>query len=151
ERGEPILFLHGFPDSAKMWESLIAQLGDQFRCLVPDLPGLGRSVAPDDFVCSLEHMASFIDDLIKAVELPTPLNLVAMDFGATYGLAWAVTYPQKVQRIMIVGGSNFSTRYRWHRDARLLRTPLIGNMALAIMSRSIFVNSLVAKSPALGA
>lgn len=140
--GEPILFLHGFPDSAQMWEGVIERLEGQYRCLAPDLPGLGRSVAPKDFVCSLEHMASFIDDLVTAINPPLPLNLVVADFGATYGLAWAVAHPQKVRRIMIAGGSNFNSQYRWHRDARMLRTPVLGDLAAALMTRSVFVRSM---------
>jgi pimeloyl-ACP methyl ester carboxylesterase len=148
--GSPILFLHGFPDSAKMWDGVIERLEGQYRCLAPDLPGLGRSIAPKDFECSLEHMASFVDKLVEAINPELPLSLVAADFGATYGLAWAVAHPQKVRRILIAGGSNFSSHYRWHRDARMLRTPLLGDLAAAMMTRSMFVKSMVASTPTLG-
>lgn len=148
--GSPILFLHGFPDSARMWDGVLEHLNGEYRCLAPDLPGLGRSIAPKDFVCSLEHMASFIDDLVETINPPLPLNLVVTDFGATYGLAWAVTHSQKVGRILIAGGSNFSSRYRWHRDARLLRTPVLGDLSVAMMTRSMFVKSMTAGTPALG-
>jgi pimeloyl-ACP methyl ester carboxylesterase len=112
--GSPILFLHGAPDSAEMWRGVIEQLKDQHQCFAPDLPGFGRSAAPANFNCSLENMARFLDTFIEEAAIPTPLNLVVADFGATYGLSWAVTYPQKVGRLAIVGGSNFSSRYRWH-------------------------------------
>src|SRR5579883_2843476 len=55
-RGEPVLFLHGVPDSSQMWDGVIQHLEGQYRCIAPDLPGLGRSVAPSNFSCSLEHM-----------------------------------------------------------------------------------------------
>jgi pimeloyl-ACP methyl ester carboxylesterase len=110
--GSPLLFLHDAPNSAEMWRCVIEHLKDQHRCFAPDLPGFGRSAAPADFNCSLENMACFLDELIKGAAIPTPLNLVVADFGATYGLSWAVTYPQKVRRLAMVGGSNFSSRYR---------------------------------------
>ena len=47
--GSPILFLHGAPDSAEMWRSVIEHLKAQHRCFAPDLPGFGRSLAPADF------------------------------------------------------------------------------------------------------
>src|SRR5713101_19191 len=56
------------------------------------------------------------------------------DFGATYGLSWAVTHPHKVQRLTIVGGSNFSSRYRWHGTARLFRMPLLGELSMATLT-----------------
>ncbi len=132
--GSPLLFLHGAPDSAEMWSGVIEHLKDQHRCFAPDLPGFGRSPAPADFNCSLENMAYFLDQLIEEAAIPTPLNLVVADFGATYGLSWAVTYPHKIGRLAIVGGSNFSSRYRWHGAARLLRIPLLGEVAMATVT-----------------
>jgi pimeloyl-ACP methyl ester carboxylesterase len=134
--GSPILFLHGAPDSAEMWSGVIGPLKDHYHCFTPDLPGFGRSSAPADFTCSLENMARFLDQLIEEAAIPTPLNLVVADFGATYGLSWATTYPHKVRSIAIVGGSNFSSRYQWHGFARLLRTPLLGELAMATVTLS---------------
>jgi pimeloyl-ACP methyl ester carboxylesterase len=149
--GEPILFLHGVPDSADMWSGIIDRLGDRYRCLAPDLPGLGRSIAPPDFACSLEQMAGFIDDLVSAIKPPLPLNLVITDFGATYGLAWAVTHPEKVRRVAITGGVSFFPDYSWHPNARLLRMPIVGELAMATMTRASFVKSMAPNAPLLGA
>ncbi len=132
--GSPILFLHGAPDSAEMWSGVIEHLKDHYRCFALDLPGFGRSTAPAHFNCSLENMARFLNTLIEEAAIPTPLNLVVADFGATYGLSWAVEHPQQVQHLAIVGGSNFSSRYRWHGTARLLRVPLLGEAVMAMVT-----------------
>ena len=129
--GSPLLFLHGAPDSSDMWNGVIERLKGQYHCFALDLPGFGRSTAPADFTCSLENMARFLDELIESAAIPTPLSLVVADFGATYGLSWAASHPQKVQRLAIAGGSNFSSRYSWHGMARLLRTPLLGELTMA--------------------
>ena len=39
--GEPVLFLHGVPDSADMWQPIMERLQGQYHCYAPDLPGLG--------------------------------------------------------------------------------------------------------------
>lgn len=145
--GSPVLFLHGAPDSAEMWSGVIERLQAQHHCFAPDLPGFGRSSAPADFTCSLENMASFLDKLIEDAAIPTPLDLVVADFGATYGLAWAVTHPQKVQRLAIAGGSNFSSRYRWHGTARLLRTPLLGELAMASVTLALQEKTMRQNAP----
>src|SRR5436305_1079751 len=132
--GPVVLFLHGAPDSAEMWNGVVEQMQDRYHCYALDLPGFGRSTAPEDFVCSLENMAHFVDHFIEGTGLATPLFLVVTDFGATYGLSWAVTFPQKVERLAIVGGSNFSPGYRWHGAARVLRTPLLGELAMATLT-----------------
>lgn len=147
--GEPVLFLHGVPDSAEMWDGVIERLEGQYRCIAPDLPGLGRSVAPPNVSCSLEHMASFLDDLVGAINPPLPLNLVVTDFGGTYGLAWAVTHPEKVRKLAIVGGVNFFSDYRWHPNARLLRLPLPGELGMATMTRASFIKTTAPNAPRL--
>lgn len=149
--GEPILFLHGVPDSADLWGGVIARLSGQYRCLAPDLPGLGRSLAPRRFPCALEDMADFLDELLAALQIVEPLTLVVTDFGALYGLAWAVTHPARVKRVAIVGGVGFFPDYRWHPDARLLRLPIVGDLAMAGMTRASFVKRMLARAPDLGA
>ncbi len=39
--GEPLLLLHGCPFSSFIWRRVIARLSAQYRCLAPDLLGLG--------------------------------------------------------------------------------------------------------------
>ena len=86
-QGQPTLVLHGNPDSADMWLPVIEELAPICRCLAIDLPGFGRSVAPADFDCSLAHQSAFIEHLLTALGISEPINVVAHDFGAHYGLA----------------------------------------------------------------
>ncbi len=145
--GSPILFLHGAPDSAEMWSGVMDRLKDHYHCFAPDLPGFGRSTAPADFVCSLENMAKFLNELIESFAIPTPLTLVVADFGATYGLSWAATYPEKVKCLIIAGGSNFSSRYRWHGNARLLRIPLLGEVAMSTLTLPVYEKMMRQNAP----
>ena len=41
-----ILLLHGLPSSSRMFEPLLARLGDEFHMVAPDYPGFGHSDAP---------------------------------------------------------------------------------------------------------
>ncbi len=136
--GPPILFLHGVPDTAELWSDVIAHLSADFRCLAPDLPGFGRSIAPMDFDCSLENRANFIDELVEAIDITSPLNLVVHDHGGPYGLAWAVKHPEKVNRIVIIN-TLFHSDYRWHVWARTWRTPLLGELSMALMNWPLYL------------
>ena len=136
--GQPILFLHGVPDTAELWSDVIAHLSSSYRCLAPDLPGFGRSIAPKSFDCSLENRAQFINDLVDAVGIDVPLNLVVHDHGGPYGLAWAVKQPGKVNRIIIMN-SLFQSDYRWHIWARTWRTPLLGELSMAAMNWPLYL------------
>src|SRR5215467_7526496 len=108
------------------------------------------NVAVPHFNCSLENMARFLNTLMEEATIPTPLSLVVADFGATYGLSWAVEHPEKVKQIAIVGGSNFSSRYHWHGLARLLRTPLLGEMTMAMVTFPVQEKSMQQNAPLVG-
>ena len=41
--GDPIVFLHGNPTSSYLWRNIIPYLADHYRCIAPDLIGMGDS------------------------------------------------------------------------------------------------------------
>ena len=128
----------------------MTRLRDHHLCLAPDLPGFGDSVVTGDFDCSLESMAAFVDQVVVATGVETPLNLAVHDFGGPYGLSWAIRHPQKVRRIMIMNSLYFSD-YRWHFWARIWRTPIAGELSMLLMNRWIFAWELRRGSRRLGA
>jgi len=45
--GRPVVLLHGFPDSGRLWRHQVPALADAgFKVIVPDLRGYGRSDKP---------------------------------------------------------------------------------------------------------
>src|SRR5947199_9768696 len=134
--GRPILFLHGVPDTAEIWSDVIIRLSTGYRCLAPDLPGFGRSIAPPKFDCSLENRVDFINELVENIGINIPLNLVVHDHVGPYGLAWTVKHPAKVNRIVIMH-TLFQSDHRWHMWPRLRRTPLGGVLSLARIDRLV--------------
>lgn len=146
--GIPTLFLHGVPDSADLWDGLIARMEASYRCLAPDLPGMGRSTAPPAFDCSLENVAGLIDRMLDAHGIREPVNLIVHDFGGPYGLVWAISHPERVRRIAIFN-TNFFADYRWHWTARLWRTPVLGEVGMALMSAAALELAMRGHSPAL--
>src|SRR5436305_4866396 len=45
--GRPVVLIHGFPDSGKLWRQQVPALVDAgFQTIVPDLRGFGRSDKP---------------------------------------------------------------------------------------------------------
>ncbi|NJN42465.1 MAG: alpha/beta hydrolase [Flammeovirgaceae bacterium] len=42
--GPPIIFLHGFCESLEVWNDFASQLAQNYRIIMPDLPGFGKSV-----------------------------------------------------------------------------------------------------------
>lgn len=146
--GQPVLFLHGNPDSADMWSGVIERLKGNYRCIAIDLPGFGRSEAPASFDASLESEARFVDDLVIALGITQPLDIVGHDFGGHFALAWTITHPEKVGRV-VVSNTSFFSDYKWHGAARLLRTPVLGELAMAATNEWALARNIRTAAPNL--
>src|SRR5215213_5849744 len=146
--GTPTLLLHGIFDSADTWSGVVERLRGRYRLLVPDLPGFGSSGAPADYDTSLPHLAQFIDNLLAAAGITEPINLVGYDIGATYGLAWATTHPEKVRRLGILHG-NFFSDYEWHSWAKLWRIPVLGELVMSAVTESAYARSIAQSAPGI--
>jgi pimeloyl-ACP methyl ester carboxylesterase len=87
--GPPVVLLHGFPDSGRLWRHQVPALADAgFQVIVPDLRGYGRSDKPEAVEAySLMHIAgdvlAILDDLNAG-----RAHVVGHDWGAA--LAWAL-------------------------------------------------------------
>lgn len=146
--GVPTLFLHGNPDSSDLWQPVIDRVQDEFDCYAADLPGYGQSEVPANLDLSLEGLARFVDQLVSAAGIPTPLNLVMHDFGGPFGLPWAIRHPDKVRRL-VISNTVFNGNYTWHPTARLLRTPLLGELVTWVTPRKAYVNAVLDAAPRL--
>lgn len=140
--GEPVLFLHGNPDSSALWMPVFEQLAKSgefsgYHCLAPDLPGFGQSNLPADFSFDKTSLANFIEQTLDALAIRTPVTLVVHDFGGIYGLAFATAYPDLVKRILITN-TLFFPDYRWHFLARLWRMRGVGELTMATMNPLAF-------------
>lgn len=137
-RGEPVLFLHGNPDSADLWQDVIARLQNRYRCIAIDLPGFGRSKAPRAFDVSIDNLGRFIDGVVESVGVNEPINLVAHDFGGAFAIAFASAHPNKVRRLVVINHPFFVGNYKWHRWARIWRTPLVGELSMVTLTWPAF-------------
>ncbi len=146
--GPPVLFLHGNPDSSEIWGDVIDALSSRFRCLAPDLPGFGRTPAPESFDCSLESMSGWVNSLLGRSAPGEIVHLVGHDFGAIFGMAFAIRNPGRVRHIA-VGSFPFFPDYRWHFWGRVWRTPILGELSMLSMNRWLFAREMRAGGPKL--
>ena len=104
--GEPLLFLHGNPDSSDAWEGVIDHLGEGYRCIAPDWPGFGRSQPAPDFDYSLSGHARFVAALLDALAVSEPVTVIGHDFGGVFGCAFAVEHEARVRRLVMMKRMN---------------------------------------------
>jgi pimeloyl-ACP methyl ester carboxylesterase len=117
ERGRPVLmFLHGFPEAAFVWDALLehfaAPENGGFRCIAPNLRGYEESSAPQDVKAyRAKHLVQDIAALIELQGAPIEC-LVAHDWGG--GIAWnlANQLPQLARRLAIINSPHPGTFLR---------------------------------------
>ena len=56
--GKPVLLVHGFGETGEVWNKQIDYLKEDFKLIVPDLPGSGQSEMIDDM--SMEGLAEVL-------------------------------------------------------------------------------------------
>jgi haloalkane dehalogenase len=90
--GDPIVFLHGNPDSSYGWRNVIPHVAGLGRCLAPDLIGMGDSDklsdSGRDSYRFVEHR-HYLDALLEALDVRERVTLVVHDWGSALGFDWA--------------------------------------------------------------
>lgn len=135
---DPVVLLHGFPESSRMWEPLMSELAAAgHRCVAPDLYGLGDSTddAPATFEHNLETFTSFMDELDLG-----RVVLVVHDWGGFVGLAWACDHPARVAAL-VISDTGFFSDGKWHGMAEAVRGD-DGEAVVGAMNREGFAGLL---------
>ena len=117
--GAPVLlFLHGFPEGAFVWDALLEHFSRPenggYRCVAPWLRGFGPSSAPLDAKdYRPKHLVQDITALIAMESPNAPLAcLVAHDWGGAVAWNTANQFPQQMQRLAIINSPHPGTFLR---------------------------------------
>lgn len=98
ESGEPVVLLHGFPETSHMWLGLIPRLVEAgYRCLAPDQRGYSPGARPE----GIEHyryrdIASDVVALADACGFES-FHLIGHDWGAGAGWAAVDLWPGRIR------------------------------------------------------
>jgi pimeloyl-ACP methyl ester carboxylesterase len=131
---DAVVFVHGNPGSSADWKGLLHHVAPFSRALAMDMPGFGKAGKPADFDYTVNGYARHLGELLDS-ERVERAHLVLHDFGGPWGLAWAVA---NLDRTLSVTLFNIGVMpgYRWHYMARIWRTPLLGEVAMAATTRA---------------
>src|SRR3954462_6490690 len=103
EDGQPVLLLHGFPQTSLSWSSvtpLLARAG--LRTYAPDQLGYSPGARPDEVSAySTPNLAQVTADLMTALDVPRA-DVVGHDWGAQVAWALAGWHPDRVRSLTAV-------------------------------------------------
>jgi pimeloyl-ACP methyl ester carboxylesterase len=131
-----VVFLHGNPGSSEDWLDLLAGAGDFARALAPDMPGYGKADRPRGFDYTVPGYARHLDGLLHKLAVQRA-HLVLHDFGGPWGLAWASEHKDQVASLTLFN-IGVLPGYRWHKFARIWRTPVLGELLQLTTTRGAF-------------
>jgi len=95
--GEPIIFLHGFPESSIMWSKFMISLADQgYQCLAPDQRGYSEGARPKgNENYAVDKLASDVVAIADQVGFKK-FHLVGHDWGASAGWTTVQLFPERI-------------------------------------------------------
>ena len=116
--GRPaLMFLHGFPQAAFIWDALLEHFSRPehggYRCVAPNLRGYERSSAPADV--KAYRAKALVQDIAALIEIVGPLAvecLVAHDWGGAIAWNLANQLPQLAKKLAIINSPHPGTFLR---------------------------------------
>jgi pimeloyl-ACP methyl ester carboxylesterase len=147
QSGEAVVFVHGNPDAGSDWMPLMTRVAPFARVIAPDLPGFGAADARRDNDYTIYSYARFLNGVIREFDL-TRVHLVAHDYGGPFAAAWAADHPDHVGSVTFIN-TGVLIGYRWHRMARLWRTPVVGELVMRAIRSGSARTMLVRENPGL--
>ena len=97
-----LVFLHGFPEAAFIWDDLLLRFGMRYRCVAPNLRGFAGSSAPAEVAAYrakplLEDLAALIDALGNPAKA-----VIAHDWGGAVAWHLGIQRPELTERLVMI-------------------------------------------------
>lgn len=107
--GDPVIMIHGNPTWSFYFRELIRELSDRYRTLAPDHIGCGLSDKPDikQYDYRLKSRVRDLESFLEQLGVKEKITLVLHDWGGMIGMVYAVKYPQRIGRIVIMNTAAF--------------------------------------------
>jgi pimeloyl-ACP methyl ester carboxylesterase len=113
--GKPILFLHGFPQFWFLWRRQLEDLGEDHAVYAPDMRGYNLSCRPPEVEAyRMRHLLADTRELVDSLGV-APLTMVGHDWGGIVAWAFALKFPELLERLVIIDGP---PPFTWNRDLR---------------------------------
>lgn len=90
--------VHGWPDTAALWEPQVEALRGRMRCVRFTLPGFDRR--HERRIYPLDEVLATIDQIVDGVSPDRPVTLLLHDWGCVFGYRYAEIHPERVEAVV---------------------------------------------------
>lgn len=99
--GKPVVFVHGYLVDGRLWDGVVDNLSDRFRCLAPDWPIGAQQIAMNpDADLSPPGIAATIADFLDALDLED-VTIVGNDSGGAMSQVLVTRHPERIGRLVL--------------------------------------------------
>ena len=102
-KGSPLIFLHGNPTSSYLWRNIIKNLKSNYRCIAPDLIGMGDSDKLDNVTnnsYNFKEHKFWLNIFLSKLAIKEKLTLIIHDWGSALGFDYAKENPENIEGIV---------------------------------------------------
>ena len=125
--GEPLLLLHGLGTDGRSWEYQRDHFAEQFRVIVADVRGHGRSARPPG-PYSVPQFAADIFALLDHLQIDK-FHLLGLSMGGMIGFQMAVDQPERFQSLIVVNSGPELVANSWKERWQILQRRLVLNFS----------------------
>lgn len=104
--GEPLVMVHGFAESTRLWYRNVPELAERYRVYLVDLPGFG-AMRRFHRHFNLVELGIWLEGWMQAVGLEET-SLVGHSMGGYISMALAATRPERIKRLVLVDSLGIS-------------------------------------------
>lgn len=104
--GSPVVLLHGFPFTNRIWDAFAQKLSENFHVIAPDLPGFGRSPLPVGRL-SIDSVAEILIHWLREKKILNAV-LIGHSLGGYVTLAMAKKAPELFAAIGLFHSTAFA-------------------------------------------
>jgi 2-hydroxymuconate-semialdehyde hydrolase len=102
--GHPLLLLHGFPATRRLWSRTVPLLANAgYRLLVPDLIGYGSSVAPAGVSLDMAGQSRWMLEIMDVLGV-SQASVIAHDVGSAAAQIMVANAPQRIRKLVVLDG-----------------------------------------------
>jgi pimeloyl-ACP methyl ester carboxylesterase len=98
--GAPLILLHGYTQTSRMWTPILPLLAERFTVIAPDLPGIGDSAIPAGGL-DMKSAAIHIHALARSLGVEKA-RVVGHDIGLMVAYAYAAQFPAEVEKLVLM-------------------------------------------------
>ncbi len=103
--GSPVLLIHGSGPGVSAWANwrlTIPALAENSRVVAPDMVGFGFTERPEAFEYTMDNWISHAVAVMDTLSIDT-FSLVGNSFGGAIALGIAIRFPERVEKLILMG------------------------------------------------